>query len=273
MQGVVKGNERSYSALLAILCYLGVPGYIPLMPHSKYPNDSTKSPIRRRSDAGQIRLQPRDVTGLVTLAEMYAAPYDLLALQLGVTPDRLRGITARWRGAGLAATGQLAEGPSWCWLTPAGMRQVGHQWEAAPPPLARLAHVRAVLAARLWLEAGEAWQAGRAWWRCERRVRDGRTVGGRGHLPDAEVLWPSVAGSPRAGETWAIEVELTPKAAARTQQIMAGLLAQPYAQAVYLCAPAAFQVVSQAAGKFPPDQAARVLIRKLPAAALMRGAA
>lgn len=243
------------------------------MPHAQYPDNSVESRPRRRSDAGQIRLQPRDAAGLVTLAEMYAAPYDLLAVRLGVTEDRVRGITARWRGAGLAATGRLAEGPVWCWLTAAGMRQVGHRWEAFPPPLARLAHVRAALAARIWLESGEAWQAGRAWWRCERRIRDGRPAAGQaGHLPDAEALWPSVPGSPRAGETWAIEVELTPKAAARTQQIMAGLLSGQYAQVVYLCAPPAFGAVSSAAGKFPPGQAARVLVRELPAAALMRAA-
>ena len=243
------------------------------MSHPQYLNNSLQSSARRRSDAGQIRLQPRDVDGLVILSEMYAAPYDLLALRLRVTEDRLRGIVARWRSAGLTATGRLTEGPSWCWLTPTGMRQVGHKWEAAPPPLARLAHVRAVLAARMWLENGEAWQAGRAWWRCERRLRDGRPAAGQRHLPDAEVVWPSVPDSPRAGETWCIEVELTPKAATRTQQIMAGLLAQQYTQAVYLCAPAALPVVTAAAGKFRPEQAARVLIRELPPAALMLRAA
>jgi hypothetical protein len=240
------------------------------MPHSQYPINYTETQPRKRSDAGHIRLQPRDVNGLVILAEMYAAPYDLLAVRLGVTEQRLRGLTARWRGAGLADTGKLAQGPSWCWLTAAGMKAVGHQWEASAPPLARLAHVRAALAARMWLENGEAWKAGRAWWRCERRLRDGRPAAGRaGHLPDAEVLWPSVPGSPRAGETWCIEVELTPKAAARTQEIMAGLLSGYYAQAVYLCAPAALPVVTAAAGQFGQEAAGRVLVRELPPAALM----
>jgi hypothetical protein len=209
----------------------------------------------------------------VTLAEMYAAPYDVLAVRLGVADARVRGITARWRDAGLAATGRLAEGPFWCWLTPAGMRQVGHKWEAAPPPLARLAHIRAVLAARIWLESTEEWTAGRAWWRCERRLRGERPgVGQPGHVPDAEILWPSVPGSPRAGESWAVEVELTPKAAARTQQIIAGLLAQPYAQVMYLCAPAALPVVTAAAAQFRAEQAARVIVRQLHPAALMQAA-
>jgi len=33
----------------------------------------------RRSDAGQVRLTDRDITGLLLLAEHYAAPYDLLS--------------------------------------------------------------------------------------------------------------------------------------------------------------------------------------------------
>jgi hypothetical protein len=244
------------------------------MSHPQHPGNPVQSPqAARRSDAGQIRLQRRDAAGLITLAEMYAAPYDLLAALLRVSEDRLRGITARWRGAGLAATGRLTEGPRWCWLTPPGMRQVGYPWEAAPPPLARLAHIRAVLAARMWLESAPEWQQGRASWRSERSLRDGRPAAGQAHTPDAEALWPSIAGSPRAGETWCIEVELTPKAAARTQRIMAGLLAEPYAQVFYLCAPAALPVVTRAAAKFSPDQAARVLVRELPPLALMTRAA
>ena len=59
-------------------------------------------PADRRSDAGVIRLTARDATGLLLCAEMYGAPYDLLALALGVREDRLRGIVARWRKVGLA---------------------------------------------------------------------------------------------------------------------------------------------------------------------------
>jgi hypothetical protein len=239
------------------------------MTHPQQPVSPVKSPPRRRSDAGQIRIQPRDAVGLITVADMYAAPYDLLAVRLDVTEARLRDVTARWRNAGLARTGRLAAGPFWCWLTPAGMRQVGYQWQAGPPPLARLAHVRAVLAARMWLESDQGWQAGSAWWRCERLLRAERHGVGQAHLPDAEVLWPSLPGSPRAGETWCIEVELHAKTLARTQRIMAGLLAQPYAQVAYLCAPAALPVVTRAAGQFRDEQPARVIVRQLPPAALM----
>ncbi len=91
--------------------------------------------------------------------------------------------------------------------------------------MARLAHIRAVLAVRLWLQSGQAYQEGRAWWRSERRIR--AAAGGRvgiAHLPDAEIHWPSLDGAPYAGQIWAIEAELTPKPLARTTGIMRAML-------------------------------------------------
>ena len=67
--------------------------------------------LARRADAGTVRLGPRDVAGLVLAGDMYGAPYDLLAAFLSVRPDRARGIVARWRSAGYAATGRLGAGP------------------------------------------------------------------------------------------------------------------------------------------------------------------
>ena len=67
----------------------------------------------RRSDADAVRLGRRDIDGLILCAEHFGAPYDLLAAALGVEPARLRGITARWRRAGYAATGRLGPGPAW----------------------------------------------------------------------------------------------------------------------------------------------------------------
>jgi hypothetical protein len=84
-------------------------------------NHGTSTMVARRADAGVVRLGARDVTGLVLCAEMYGAPYDLLAAYLGVRPERLRGIVARWRHAGYVATGRLGAGPAWCWLTRAGL--------------------------------------------------------------------------------------------------------------------------------------------------------
>ncbi len=190
----------------------------------------------RRADAGAVRLGRRDIDGLILCAEHYGAPYDLLADALGAQPARLRGITARWRRAGYATTGRLGPGPAWCWLTPAGMTAAGLGYSATRPALARLAHIRAVLAARLWLTSGPAWHQGQAWWHSERRIRAARPGVGAGHLPDAEIHWPSLPGSPYAGQVWAVEVELTPKPLARTTRIMGGLLAGParYAQVLYL---------------------------------------
>jgi hypothetical protein len=236
-----------------------------------------------RADAGAVRLTQRDITGLMLCAEHYGTPYDLLAAALEVAPARLRAIVARWRGAGYACTGRLGPGPAWCWLTPAGMAVTGLSFPAARPALGRLAHVRAVLAARLWLQSGDAYQAGRAWWRCERRIRAAAGRIGTGHVPDAEIHWPSLDGSTHAGQIWAIEAELTPKPLARTVAIMRALLARTadygpgavagraprYAQVAYLTVPAARPVVARAIDALPDPLAARIVIRDLPPGALL----
>src|SRR5580692_756824 len=82
---------------------------------------STGLPSARRADAGCVRLGGRDIAGLMLVGDMYGAPYDLLAGFLDVQPARLRGIVARWRRAGYAATGRLGPGPAWCWLTRSGL--------------------------------------------------------------------------------------------------------------------------------------------------------
>src|ERR1700730_12255469 len=112
------------------------------------------TPVRRparRADAGSIRLSQRDIDGLLLVGEHFGAPYDLLARALQVDQDRLLPILGRWRRAGYAATGRLGLGPGWCWLTRDGMTATGLGFPATRPSLARLAHIRAVLAAPLWL--------------------------------------------------------------------------------------------------------------------------
>jgi hypothetical protein len=221
----------------------------------------------RRAGADTVRLSQRDIDGLLLSGEHYGAPYDLLAEALRVPPDRLSAIVARWRRAGYAATGRLGPGPAWCWLTPAGMAATGLGFPAARPALARLAHIRAVLAARLWLEAGQAWRDGQAWWHSERRLRAVRPPAATGHVPDAEIHWPSIQSSPYAGQVWAVEVELTPKPVGRTIQIMAELLSpMRYALVVYLAAPGARPVVTRAVAGLPAEQA-RIAVRQLPASA------
>ena len=149
-----------------------------------------------------MRIGGRDIAGLMLCGEMYGAPYDLLAAYLDVRADRLRGIAARWRTAGYAETGRLGPGPAWCWLTRTGLDATGLRFAASRPSLGRLAHLRAVLAARLALEASDAGRAGCPWWRSERRIR--AAIGGRvpnGHIPDAEVSWPEIPASPYPGRT------------------------------------------------------------------------
>jgi hypothetical protein len=216
-------------------------------------------------------------------ADQYGAPYDLLAAALDVREERLRAIIARWKHAGYVDTGVLGKGPAWCWLTPAGMRLLGLPYTSREPSVARLAHIRAVLAVRLWLQNGEVYREGRAWWRSERRIR--AAAGGRvgvAHVPDAEMHWPSLDGSPYAGQVWAIEAELTPKPLARTTGIMRAMLtrtsdygpADPagldarYAQIVYLCAPAAASIVTRSIGALPEPLQHRMVARDLPPGAL-----
>jgi hypothetical protein len=234
-----------------------------------------------RPGTGQVWLTGRDIAGLVLAGEMYAVPGDLLGLALEASPSRVRAITARWRRAGLAATGRAGPGPGWCWLTASGMRATGLGYPARPPGLARLAHIRAVLAVRLALQASDAFGAGQGWWHSERRIRARLRLGG-GHVPDAEVHWPPVPGSPHPDQCWAVEAELTPKGTARTTAIMTGLLSRAagwegspagrepcYARVLYACSPAALPTVRRAAAALPPPLADRLDIRDLPDGALL----
>ena len=68
---------------------------------------AASSPARRRSDAGRVRLQQRDIDGLLLIADHYTAPHDLLAQALAASPARVRSIAARWRAAGYTETGVL----------------------------------------------------------------------------------------------------------------------------------------------------------------------
>ena len=224
----------------------------------------------RRTDAGVIQLTRRDIDGLLLCGEHYGAPYDLLAAALRVPPGRLPAILRRWRRTGYIATARLGPGPGWCWLTREGMTATGLGYPAPRPALGRLEHIRAVLAARLWLETSPGWASGHAWWHSERRLRAGQPAGRGGHVPDAEIHWPSIPGSRYAGQVWAVEVELTPKPLARTIRIMGELLTfMQHSLVVYLTAPAALPVVTRAAASLPPSEQPRVQVRELPAIAFL----
>jgi hypothetical protein len=64
-------------------------------PGTAITTSGTTPALARRADAGTVRTGERDIAGLLLCGDMYGAPYDLLAVFLGVRADRTRGITAR----------------------------------------------------------------------------------------------------------------------------------------------------------------------------------
>jgi hypothetical protein len=231
----------------------------------------------------------RDTAALLFVAEMYGLQLDQLAAVLGVSARRAGEIAARWAGQGHVQADRLSPGPRWLWLTRPGLASCGLPYAATPPALSRLAHIRGVAAARLALESVPAYAAAGGHWRSERRLRArlGGRLGGRDHLPDAEVHWPEHpaaggSGPAWAGECWAIEVELTAKTVSRTTAIMRELLTRTgdygclaadvrvpgrpprHARAIYLCSAAAARTVGRARAALG-DDAARIEIRALPA--------
>ena len=212
-----------------------------------------------------VQLSQRDIDGLLLCGEHSGAPFDLLATALRVEPERLSALTSRWRRAGFAATGRLGPGPKWCWLTRDGMTATGLGFRA--PARTGAARALARDPGRPALDGGQPGLARRSTLVAhERRLRAGQPAADRAeHIPDAEIHWPSIDGSPYAGQVWAIEVELTPKSAGRTTRIMAELLApMQYALVVYLTAARARPVVTRAAGSLPPGEQSRMVIRDLP---------
>jgi hypothetical protein len=243
-------------------------------------------PGERRREHG---LAVRDVGALIFAADMYGMQLDQLALLTGGERPA-RAAAARWRSLGYAETARLGPGPAWLWVTRTGLAACGLAYSPARPALSRLAHIRAVAAVRIALEATSGYQRATAYWRCERRIRARHGVGSRQHLPDGEVHWPddSPAGAPVAwaGECWAVEAELSPKTVARTVAIMREILtrtgdygcpaaeasvpgrAPRHARALYLCSPAALSTVLRARDSLGP-LAARVEVRDLPPDALL----
>ena len=235
-----------------------------------------------------VRDPGRDAAGLLFTAEMYGVQLDHLAAVLGVSEPQARRITGAWRARRYAESARLGPGTPWTWLTRAGLTACGVRYASAPPALGRLAHIRAVVAARLAIESAPRYAAGGGYWRSERRLRSrmGGRVGLREHVPDGEVHWPSGAAVPWAGECWAIEAELTPKTMRRTVTIMRELLSrtgdygcpadevrvagQPprYARVVYLCSAPAQRVVAKAREELGAP-GTRIEIRSLPPTAAM----
>jgi hypothetical protein len=251
-------------------------------PHSAA--DQNRAADQHRAADG---LPSRDTAGLLFAAEMYGVQLDQLADVLGVGEARARAVAARWRGQRHAESARLGPGGPWTWVTRTGLAACGLAYTAAPPALGRLAHIRAVTAVRLALEASAGYVAGGGYWRSERRLRArmGGRVGLRQHIPDGEVHWPDGAPVPWAGECWAIEAELTPKTTSRTVAIMRELLTRTgdygcpaaevtaagpprHARVIYVCAPAARPTVARAREALG-SPGARIEIRLLPPGAAM----
>jgi hypothetical protein len=250
------------------------------------------APASPATAASPAQLAQRDIAGLLFVADMYGVQLDQLAAVLGTGESRARAVSASWRRAGYAQSARLGPGGPWVWLTRAGLAACGLPFPATTPALSRLAHLRAVTAVRLALEATSGYHAAGAFWRSERRLRArvGGRVGLREHLPDGEVHWPDGTAVAWAGECWAVEAELTRKTVARTAAIMHEILTRtgdygcPAAQArmagrpprharvLYLCSPAARPVVARARDAVGA-LGARVEIRDLPAGAGLPGAA
>lgn len=237
----------------------------------------------------QLSLADRDSAALPFIGEMYGLQLDQLGALLGLSSRQASALVARWAASGQAEAAVLSPGPRWVWLTRAGLRDCGLPYTAAAPALSRLAHIRAVTAVRLALEAAPGYLEATAHWRSERRLRSrlGGRLGTRDHVPDAEVHWPDSADVPWAGECWAIEAELTPKTLSRTTAIMRELLARTgdygcpaaqaavpglpprHARALYLCSVAARGTVARARDELGGTLAGRIEIRPLPSAATM----
>jgi hypothetical protein len=154
------------------------------------------------------------------------------------------------------------------------------------PRAAGLRHAHAVTDVRLAVERTSSWRQGGAWWRAERRIHAGLGFPTQPeHIPDGEVHWPADGGSPWAGESWAVEVEITRKSVERVTGILQEVLlrtgefgspagpAEPggpprYARLVYVCSAASVRSVLAARAELSASLAARIEVYDLPESAM-----
>jgi hypothetical protein len=105
-----------------------------------------------------------------------------------------------------------------------GLDAFGLRSKRIQPGKALLRHTRAVTEVRLALERTREWRDSGASWRSERQIRSGYSMSRDVHVPDGEVHWPADRGSWRAGEVWAVEVELIAKTIESTSKKMREVL-------------------------------------------------
>jgi hypothetical protein len=197
-----------------------------------------------------------------------------------------REMVARWRAAGYAETAPLSLGEPWVWATRKGLGACGLRAKMVKPAANALRHAHAVTDVRLAVEATSAYREGRASWRAERSILAGLGYPARSeHIPDGEVHWPADGGSPWAGQTWAVEVEVSRKTVGRVAGIMHEALTrtsdyggppgsimvpgQPprYARLVYVCSAASVRSVLNARAELGVPLSARVKVYDLPESA------
>jgi hypothetical protein len=184
----------------------------------------TKKP---RCDRGQIQLTDRDLRIMRWIGEQYAVRLDHLQQLLGqeagrgakqeghISESATRLVVARWVRADLATWKKfMVDEPSWVWLTPKALRELGLPYKRYEPSLTRLDHLWVINAVRLLLKE----ELPDATWRSERTLRVTLPYLKGGffpHLPDAELIWGE--------ETIAIEVEVTPKKPQELRDILEDL--------------------------------------------------
>jgi hypothetical protein len=229
------------------------------------------------------------------VAEMGALQVDQLAAlvaDLGEPSDAAPGVARElvtgWRDAGYVESGQLTLGEPWIWATRRCLDALGLGSRLVAPSPTFLRHTHAVTDVRLAVQRTEVFRSGRAWWRAERLIRGDLAIPSRAgkHLPDGEVHWPAGSGSPWAGQTWAIEVQLSPGrikvfAAIMTEHLTSlGDLCGPpastqepgrrlrYARLVYACSPRAIGTVLRAKALVGTSLADRIDVHDLPESAM-----
>ncbi|MBH0777274.1 hypothetical protein [Nocardia bovistercoris] len=159
------------------------------------------------------RLSVRDMTVLSIVAEMYGAPMDVVASMLRVSQDRAYRIARGWTEATMISPLRVKPVPGYAWIFPtraAGEALTGRQLRAWVPTPKMAAHVRTTLEVRLALVGLDLDR-----WVSERALRGEqpptRAGVARSHIHDGRFRT-------KAGDWWAVEVELSPKdpAAARS---------------------------------------------------------
>lgn len=213
-------------------------------------------PRPRRNQGPQIT--PRWEQSLRFIAQQGAIRFDHLQRLLGrLSPDpagmkepgvlseeRTRKILRRWQDEDVYEYRQFyAKQRGWLWLTRKGLKFANVDLRYYEPSPASLAHLAAVNAIRLTIEArrpGDRWVS-------ERELRAGQDPHAtRRHLPDAELLTEK-------GTINALEVELTVKSEKRLQEILVDLASNPRYDTIWYFAPEAVAAsVRHALTTLPP---------------------